>query len=131
MNRHHEQLVSVVFRLPREKLERLRKLASTTRIRQSEFLREAIGSLLKKHEAVLLSCAAVQLAWEYSQLTCGCGRSYTWAQYLALPAPPRGSFQDVPGEDENDPPVRLELRNCSCLSTMARNPGEFPEGWEP
>lgn len=147
MNRHAEQLVSVVFRLPRAKLERLRKLSSETRIRQSEFLREAIGNLITKHAAALLnctrcngledinasglcsSCALRQLQWEHSQLRCGCGRSYTWAEYLALPVPLRGSQQET--TDDHGAPMFLEVRNCSCLSTMARHVGAFPEGWAP
>lgn len=49
-NRHGPQLISLVFRLPRAKLERLAELAKRTRIRQSEFLREAIADLLAKYE---------------------------------------------------------------------------------
>jgi predicted DNA-binding protein len=40
----------VVFRLSREKLESLKELSRTTRIRQSEYLREAISDLLAKYE---------------------------------------------------------------------------------
>lgn len=149
MNRHSEQLVSVVFRLPRAKLERLRKLAKSTRINRSEFLREAIGDLIKKHAAAFETCgrcfevgdldasgycpgcaahrAARQLAWERSQLTCGCGRSYTWAEYLALPAPVRGSQQ--PTFDDDDREIFLELRDCACQNTMARLVGPCPDGW--
>ena len=43
-------LTSVVFRLQREKLESLKDLSRSTRIRQSEYLREAISDLLEKYE---------------------------------------------------------------------------------
>lgn len=45
------RLTSVVFRLNREKLDALKELSRTTRIRQSEYLREAISDLLAKYEA--------------------------------------------------------------------------------
>ncbi len=44
------RLTSVVFRLPREKLDALKELSRSTRIRQSEYLREAISDLLCKYE---------------------------------------------------------------------------------
>lgn len=44
------KLTSVVFRLSREKLEVLKDLSRATRIRQSEYLREAISDLLEKYE---------------------------------------------------------------------------------
>lgn len=44
------RLTSVVFRLSREKLDALKGLSRTTRIRQSEYLREAISDLLSKYE---------------------------------------------------------------------------------
>ncbi len=44
------QLTSIVFRLSRERLEMLKGLSRTTRIRQSEYLREAIGDLLGKYD---------------------------------------------------------------------------------
>lgn len=44
------RLTSVVFRLNREKLDALKELSRTTRIRQSEYLREAISDLLSKYE---------------------------------------------------------------------------------
>lgn len=47
------RLASVVFRLNRERLERLKDLAKETRIRQSEYLREAISDLLDKYEESL------------------------------------------------------------------------------
>lgn len=133
MNRHSEQLVSVVFRLERGKLKRLRTLAAASRIRQSEFLREAIGDLLAKHARTpshpleAPTPREIQLAWERSQLGCGCGRSYTWDEYFALPAPLRGSQQ--PTTDDSGAPIFLELRNCHCGSTMARLPGPCPKGW--
>jgi predicted DNA-binding protein len=44
------RLTSVVFRLNRDKLESLKDLSRSTRIRQSEYLREAISDLLEKYE---------------------------------------------------------------------------------
>ncbi|MBM7117179.1 ribbon-helix-helix domain-containing protein [[Archangium] primigenium] len=44
------RLTSVVFRLNREKLDALKELSRSTRIRQSEYLREAITDLLTKYE---------------------------------------------------------------------------------
>jgi predicted DNA-binding protein len=43
------RLTSVVFRLQREKLQALKDLSRSTRIRQSEYLREAIDDLLEKY----------------------------------------------------------------------------------
>jgi hypothetical protein len=43
------RLTSVVFRLTKERLEALKALSRTSRIRQSEYLREAIGDLLTKY----------------------------------------------------------------------------------
>ncbi|MBM4381708.1 MAG: ribbon-helix-helix domain-containing protein [Deltaproteobacteria bacterium] len=43
-------LTSVVFRLQRDRLESLKELSRQTRIRQSEYLREAISDLLEKYE---------------------------------------------------------------------------------
>lgn len=48
MNDMH--LTSVVFRLNRDRLESLKDLSKQTRIRQSEYLREAISDLLGKYE---------------------------------------------------------------------------------
>jgi predicted DNA-binding protein len=48
------RLTSVVFRLNREKLDALKELSRTTRIRQSEYLREAISDLLTKYEENLV-----------------------------------------------------------------------------
>lgn len=45
------RLASVVFRLEKEKLEQLKELSRSTRIRQSEYLREAIGDLLHKYDS--------------------------------------------------------------------------------
>ncbi len=47
-------LTSVVFRLSREKLGTLKDLSRSTRIRQSEYLREAISDLLGKYEDRLI-----------------------------------------------------------------------------
>jgi len=47
------RLTSVVFRLDREKLDSLRALSRSTRIRQSEYLREAIDDVLIKHQSKL------------------------------------------------------------------------------
>jgi predicted DNA-binding protein len=44
------RLTSVVFRLSRSKLDVLKELSRSTRIRQSEYLREAISDLLEKYE---------------------------------------------------------------------------------
>lgn len=44
------RLTSVVFRLNRDRLEQLKDLSKETRIRQSEYLREAISDLLEKYE---------------------------------------------------------------------------------
>jgi predicted DNA-binding protein len=48
------RLTSVVFRLNREKLENLKELSRSTRIRQSEYLREAISDLLEKYDDRLM-----------------------------------------------------------------------------
>jgi hypothetical protein len=40
-----------VFRLTRDRLEALKSLSRATRIRQSEYLREAIADVLSKHNA--------------------------------------------------------------------------------
>jgi len=47
------RLTSVVFRLTRDRLEALKTLSRGTRIRQSEYLREAIADVLAKHGAPL------------------------------------------------------------------------------
>lgn len=44
------RLTSIVFRLNRERLDALKDLSRESRIRQSEYLREAIGDLLEKYE---------------------------------------------------------------------------------
>jgi predicted DNA-binding protein len=46
----NSRLTSVVFRLNRERLESLKELSRCTRIRQSEYLREAISDLLEKYD---------------------------------------------------------------------------------
>ena len=48
------RLTSVVFRLNKDRLETLKDLSRETRIRQSEYLREAIGDLLEKYEERLM-----------------------------------------------------------------------------
>lgn len=48
------RLTSVVFRLTRDRLEALKSLSRSTRIRQSEYLREAISDVLAKHGAPML-----------------------------------------------------------------------------
>ena len=45
------RLTSVVFRLTKDRLEALKSLSRATRIRQSEYLREAISDVLAKHGA--------------------------------------------------------------------------------
>jgi predicted DNA-binding protein len=49
-NDNTPRLTSVVFRLGRDRLESLKELSKNTRIRQSEYLREAINDLLEKYE---------------------------------------------------------------------------------
>jgi predicted DNA-binding protein len=49
-NDNTPRLTSVVFRLGRDRLESLKELSKSTRIRQSEYLREAISDLLEKYE---------------------------------------------------------------------------------
>lgn len=44
------RLTSLVFRLQRDRLDALKDLSRETRIRQSEYLREAITDLLDKYE---------------------------------------------------------------------------------
>lgn len=44
------RLTSIVFRLSRDRLDALKDLSRETRIRQSEYLREAIDDLLVKYE---------------------------------------------------------------------------------
>jgi len=53
MTNDNPRLTSVVFRLNRDRLESLKDLSKATRIRQSEYLREAISDLLEKYEAKL------------------------------------------------------------------------------
>lgn len=53
MNSDDNRLTSVVFRLKRERLDLLKDLSKETRIRQSEYLREAISDLLDKYEEQL------------------------------------------------------------------------------
>ena len=48
------RLTSIVFRLNRERLESLKELSRCTRIRQSEYLREAISDLLAKYDERLV-----------------------------------------------------------------------------
>lgn len=48
------RLTSVVFRLNRDRLGALKELSRATRIRQSEYLREAIADLLGKYEERLV-----------------------------------------------------------------------------
>ncbi|HXX29386.1 MAG TPA: ribbon-helix-helix domain-containing protein [Myxococcaceae bacterium] len=43
------RLTSVVFRLTKDRLDALKTLSRATRIRQSEYLREAIADLLVKY----------------------------------------------------------------------------------
>ena len=45
----HKQLVSLVFRIPKSSLDQLKGLSAKTRVRQSEYLREAIEDLLMKY----------------------------------------------------------------------------------
>lgn len=50
----NSRLTSVVFRLNRDRLEMLKELSKETRIRQSEYLREAITDLLEKYHDELV-----------------------------------------------------------------------------
>lgn len=50
----NNRLTSVVFRLNRDRLDALKELSKETRIRQSEYLREAISDLLEKYEDRLM-----------------------------------------------------------------------------
>lgn len=43
------RLTSLVFRLPKGRMDALKELAGATRIRQSELLREGIADLLAKY----------------------------------------------------------------------------------
>lgn len=47
-----------------------------------------------------------------------CPRTYTWAEYLALPVPRAGARLEV------DDGVYAEMRNCACGTTMARTEPE-------
>ena len=47
------RLTSVVFRLNKDRLDALKELSRETRVRQSEYLREAISDLLDKYEEQL------------------------------------------------------------------------------
>lgn len=47
-----------------------------------------------------------------------CGAIHTWKQYLELEPPRGGSQQET--TDDNGAPAFLELRNCACGSTLAR-----------
>ena len=44
-----KRLVSLVFRIPKPTLDALKDLSTKTRVRQSEYLREAIEDLLSKY----------------------------------------------------------------------------------
>jgi len=48
-----DRLTSLVFRLQANRLDALKELSRATRIRQSEYLREAITDLLEKYEEKL------------------------------------------------------------------------------
>ena len=45
-----KRLVSLVFRIPKQRLDALKGLSTKTRVRQSEYLREAIDDLLCKYD---------------------------------------------------------------------------------
>jgi predicted DNA-binding protein len=45
-----KRLISLVFRIPRPKLQAIKALSTRTRVRQSEYLREAIEDLLAKYQ---------------------------------------------------------------------------------
>jgi predicted DNA-binding protein len=48
-----DRLTSIVFRLNRDRLDALKELSRSTRIRQSEYLREAISDLLGKYDELI------------------------------------------------------------------------------
>lgn len=48
-----EPLEPLVIRVPAEDYIRLKRLAAATRVRQSEYLREAIAALLEKYQHLL------------------------------------------------------------------------------
>lgn len=50
MHDDNGRLTSLVFRVSRDRLDSLKELSRTTRIRQSEYLREAITDLLEKYD---------------------------------------------------------------------------------
>ena len=54
MDNSDSRLTSVVFRLNRDRLDLLKDLSKETRIRQSEYLREAISDLIGKYEEKLM-----------------------------------------------------------------------------
>ncbi len=54
MDDTNTRLTSVVFRLNRDRLDLLKDLSRETRIRQSEYLREAISDLIEKYEDRLI-----------------------------------------------------------------------------
>ena len=48
--------------------------------------------------------------------TCSCGAKYSWPEFVDLPSPPGGDYQEDKFEDQ----VGLLLRNCpKCSSTLA------------
>lgn len=55
-----EKPVSLVFRIPKSSHEALRELSRRTRIRQSEYLREAVENLLQKYEEKPVAPAAAK-----------------------------------------------------------------------
>lgn len=66
---------------------------------------------------------------ERAALKCGCGRSYTWAEYLALEKPIAcqrdPEISDQVESEDNGHPVLCWLRDCECKNTMCR---PKPEG---
>ena len=49
----HSRLEPMLIRLPPALADRLRRLARLTRVRQSDYLREAVADLLAKYEHVI------------------------------------------------------------------------------
>lgn len=54
----NSRLEPMLIRLPPMLADRLRRLARTTRVRQSDYLREAVSDLLSKYEHLDLGAAS-------------------------------------------------------------------------
>lgn len=70
------------------------------------------------------SAAALASPAQPVVLACGCGRSYTLREYLALPVPatvrhPAGATQYLESGDHGEPESVLLWRDCPCHSSHA------------